>query len=235
MAQLYADGSYLTEKGKALIAKLLASKGQLTFTKVTVGSGTVPEGLTPEKMTNLAHYEMDGMIAAIDNPQSGEVSVVAQVISLGLEQGFNAMELMLWAADPDEGEIGYTYLTLAQHPEWIRPEGDPVNKLATFTLITVVSGVALVSAIIHPDAFARAVDLAKYALIGHSHVVGDIIGLQDTLDKQTADIALLNDLVSGDMPGGITFAADFLTLSNVRINDGVYNQSTRRIEAGNAS
>jgi len=213
MAQLYADGSYLTEKGKALIAKLLASKGQLTFTKVTVGSGTVPEGLTPEKMTNLAHYEMDGMIAAIDNPQSGEVSVVAQVISLGLEQGFNATELMLWAADPDEG----------------------VNKLATFTLITVVSGVALVSAIIHPDAFARAVDLAKYALIGHSHVVGDIIGLQDTLDKQTADIALLNDLVSGDMPGGITFAADFLTLSNVRIDDGVYNQSARRIEAGNAS
>lgn len=231
MPEIYSDGSYLTRKGNALIAKLLASQGQLTFTRATVGSGTIPAGKSPEEMTDLAHYEMDGMIAAIENPRSGEASVVVQVLSLELEQGFNATELALWAIDPDEGEILYAYLTLAQHPEWIRPDGDPVNKLATFTLITVVGGVQLVSATINPDAFARAADLAKYALIGHSHQIGDIIGLSDALTDITGDIALLNDLMSGDMPGGIVFSADLLGLSNVHISDGVYNQATRRIEA----
>jgi hypothetical protein len=231
MPETYTDGSYLTQKGTALIAKLLASHGQLTFTKATVGSGTIPDGKTPETMTGLAHYEMDGMIAAIENPANGEASIVVQVLSLGLEQGFNATELALWATDPDEGEIVYTYLSLAQHPEWIRPEGDAVNKLATFTLITIVGSVQLVTAVINPDALARAADLARYALLGHSHQMSDIVGLSDTIGDITADIALLNDLVSGDMPGGIVFSADLLGLSNVAIHDGVYNQATRRIEA----
>lgn len=235
MPETYADGSYLTQKGVSLIAKILASQGELRFTRAAVGDGTVPEGTTPEMMTDLANYKMDGMIAAIDNPNTGEASVVVQVISIDLLEGFNARELGLWAEDPDEGEILYTYLSLAQHPEWIRPDGDPVNKLATFTLITVVDSIPLVSAVINPDAFARAVDLAKYSLIGHSHQISDIIGLQDILDEHTADIELLNDLVSGDMPGGITFAADFHSLSNVVINDGIYNQSARRIEAGDVS
>lgn len=231
MAVTYADGSYITRQGTDLIAKLLASRGELRFTRATVGDGTVPEGKTPEEMTDLAHYRKDGMIAAIENPGTGEASVAIQVNSEELDEGINCTEIVLWAEDPDLGEIAYTYFALAQHPEWIRPETDPVQKLATFTLITIVSQVALVSAEIHPDAFAKASDLAKYALIGHSHQISDIIGLQDTLDDHTADIALLQDLVSGDMPGGITFAADFYNASNILIHDGIYNQSARRIEA----
>ena len=158
----YTDGSYLTEKGNNLIAKLLASRGELLFTKVTVGSGTVPEGKTPESMTDLAEYRMNGMIAAISNPLGGEATVTVQALSDGLEEGFPATELALWAEDPDEGEILYTYLSIAQHPEWMRPDSDPVKKLANFTIITIVSGVPLVSATIHPDAFARASDLKDH-------------------------------------------------------------------------
>lgn len=231
MPEIYADGTYLTEAGRSLIAKCLASQTGITYTRATVGSGTVPDGKTPEEMTDLAHYEMDGMIAAIENPQNGEVAIVVQVLSVGLETGFNASEIVLWADDPDDGEIAFNYFSLAQHPEWIRPEGDPVNKLASFTLISIVGGVAIVTAIINPEAFAKAVDLAKYSLIGHTHSISDIIGLQDILDEHTSDIALLNDLVSGDMPGGITFSTDFINLSNVTIYDGVYNQAARRIEA----
>ncbi len=231
MAENYADGSYLTQKGTALIAKLLASKDQLTFTRAAVGTGTVPEGMSPEMMTDLNQYKMDGMIAAIENPSTGEASVVVQVLNTTLQQGFNGTELGLWATDPDEGDILYTYLVLANHPEWIRPYGDPVNKLASFSLITVVDSVELVSAVIDPDAFARASDLAKYSLIGHSHQITDVIGLQDILDEHTAEIDLLNDLVSGDMPGGIVFSADLINLSNVSITDGIYNQSARRIQA----
>lgn len=232
MPSTYTDGSYITTKGNTLIGKLLASGGELTFTKATVGDGSVPSGQTPESMTDLGHYVMDGMIASISNPGAGEASVVVQVSSIGVEEGFNVKELGLYATDPDEGEILYSYLSLQEHPEWIRPDGDPVNKLASFTLVVVVSSVALVSAVINPDAFAKASDLANYALIGHAHQIGDIVGLQDILNTHSAEIDLLNDLVSGDMPGGITFDANFYNLSNVSIIDGVWNQSSRRIEAG---
>lgn len=227
----YNDGSYLTQKGNDLIAKLMASGEGLQFTRVSVGDGSIPSGSSPDSMTDLGHEVMDGMIASIANSNNGEVSIVAQVSSVGVETGFNATELGLWATDPDEGEILYTYLSLQEHPEWIRPDGDAVNKLATFTLVTIVSSVSIVTAIINPDAFATMADLANYALIGHGHEISDIAGLQEILGDYGDEIDLLSDLISGDMPGGITFSADFATLSNVTIIDGVWNQTARLIEA----
>lgn len=43
----YNDGSYLTEKGNALIGKLLATEGTLKFTKVTAGDGKHPQRKEP--------------------------------------------------------------------------------------------------------------------------------------------------------------------------------------------
>ena len=164
----YTDGSYLTTQGNALIGKILATQSGLHFTKVTVGNGAIPEGQMPESMTDLANEIMEGMIASVESPGNGEASVIVQVSSIGVPEGFNVTELGLWAEDPDEGEILYTYLSLQEHPEWIRPDGDAVNKFATFTIVAIVSGVTLVTATINPDAFATVADLAKYAPISHA-------------------------------------------------------------------
>lgn len=222
----YNDGSYLTEKGNALIGKLLATEGTLKFTKVTAGDGSIPSGRSPESMTTLGNYVTDGLIASVESSGTGEASVVVQISSIGLAQGFSCTELGLWAEDPDEGDILYAYLCLQQHPEWIRADADAVNKLATFTIVTIVKNVALVTAIINPEAFATMDDLAKYALIGHSHTISDVIGLQDILDKHGADIELLKD-----MAGGVKFSADFAGLTNVTVIDGVWNKSAKLIEA----
>lgn len=222
----YNDGSYLTEKGNALIGKLLATEGTLKFTKVTAGDGSIPSGRSPESMTTLGNYVTDGLIASVESSGTGEASVVVQISSIDLAQGFSCTELGLWAEDPDEGDILYAYLCLQQHPEWIRADADAVNKLATFTIVTIVKNVALVTAIINPEAFATMDDLAKYALIGHSHIISDVIGLQDILDKHGADIELLKD-----MAGGIKFSADFAGLTNVTVIDGVWNKSAKLIEA----
>lgn len=222
----YNDGSYLTEKGNALIGKLLATEGTLKFTKVTAGDGSIPSGKSPESMTALGNYVTDGLIASVGSSGTGEASVVVQISSIDLAQGFSCTELGLWAEDPDEGDILYAYLCLQQHPEWIRADADAVNKLATFTIVTIVKNVALVTAVINPEAFATMDDLTKYALIGHSHTISDIIGLQDILDKHGADIELLKDMI-----GGIKFSADFAGLTNVTIIDGVWNKSTKLVEA----
>ena len=135
----FNDGSYLTEKGNALIGKLLASEGTLKFTKVTAGDGSIPSGKSPEGMTELGNYVTDGLIASVSSSATGEASVVVQISSIDLAQGFSCTELGLWAEDPDEGDILYAYLYLQQHPEWIRADADAVNKLATFTIVTIVT------------------------------------------------------------------------------------------------
>lgn len=43
-------GTIITKKGVALIAKLLATEQQLTFTRAAVGTGSCPSGYDPASM-----------------------------------------------------------------------------------------------------------------------------------------------------------------------------------------
>ena len=153
----FQDGNYLTINGNALISKLLASKGALTFTRVSIGSGAVPDGMTPEEMTDVAQYVMDGYIAEVSNPVDGEASIVVQAFDA--PESFRATEVMVWADDLESGELGYTYLYLSQQPEWVKSSSEPVGKVATFILNTIVDNVPIVQAIINPAALARSTDL----------------------------------------------------------------------------
>ena len=159
---VYPDGNYMTVQGDALVGKLLASRSALLFTKATIGTGGIPEGQTPETMTDHTLYVKDGFIAHIGNPQDGEAEVVVQAFSAGTPVGFSATQVILWAEDPDVGEIAYSFLWIGGQPEWIRPQTDPVQKIASFQLQVQVSSVAPVRATINPIALARAIDLANH-------------------------------------------------------------------------
>lgn len=146
------DGNYLTEKGRALIAKLMATKSQIQFTRAAVGAGTIPEGVSPKDMTDLADWRADGMISDISTPVPGEAQLVFQVFSRDVPVGFLASEGAVWARDPDEGEILYTYIVLANSPEWIRAANDPVQKFAEFTCINIVDAVEVDITMVNPEA-----------------------------------------------------------------------------------
>lgn len=153
---LYEDGNYLTDKGRALIAKLMGTGAQIKFTRAAVGSGTVPEGMALKDMTDLAEWQADGMISDISTPVPGEAQTVFQVFSRDVEVGFLASEGAIWALDPDEGEILYTYIVIANSPEWIRAVSDPVQKFAEFTCINIVGAVKVDITMINPEAIATA-------------------------------------------------------------------------------
>lgn len=148
----YKDGNYLTEKGRALMAKLMAAQSKIEFTRVTVGSGSIPEGSAPKNMERLSKYEADGVISEISTPAAGEVHLVFQVFSKDVSVGFLATEAAVWAKDPDEGEILYTYIVLDNEPEFIRSSSDPVQKFAEFTCINIVGSVAADLTVVNPDA-----------------------------------------------------------------------------------
>lgn len=154
MSEKYEDGNYLTEKGLALITKCLVAKTEIEFTHAAVGAGTIPEGLTPRDMTDLADWKVDGVISNICSPVSGEAQIDFQVFSQNVATGFLASEAAVWAKDPDEGEILYTYIVISNSPEWIRASDDPVQKLAEFTCISVVSTADVDTTVVNPEAIA---------------------------------------------------------------------------------
>ena len=75
----FEDGSYSSKAGIALIAKVLAGRCQMHYTRAAVGKGTIPEGMSPKTMTEPAGYVMDAKIAAVGNPVDGECQVSVQI------------------------------------------------------------------------------------------------------------------------------------------------------------
>ena len=148
----FEDGCYGSLKGIALIAKVLAGRCKMHYTRVAVGKGVIPEDMTPKTMTEPAEYVMDAVISSVTNPVDGECQVSVQINSANVETGFYATGLLLYAEDPDEGEVPYTYLVLEGEPEWIRPASSIVGKLAFFDIIAAVGDIDKVSATIDPDA-----------------------------------------------------------------------------------
>ena len=148
---IFEDGSYSCTPGIALIAKVLAGRCQMEYTRAAVGKGQIPEGQSPKTMTEPADFVMNAKISAVTNPVNGECQITVQINSSNVERGFYATGILLYADDPDEGEVPYTYLMLENEPEWIRPSSSAVGKLATFDLIAAVGAVDKVTATIDPD------------------------------------------------------------------------------------
>lgn len=207
----YTDGSYLTTQGLALITKLLASGSELTFVKATVGDGELPEGSAPQSMTALSHEIMDGSIASIKRQDDGQVSVSVQINSEKITTGFYATELGLWATDPDNGTILYAYLYIGNHPEYLRPAGETVNKIATFNLVTLVSDIDIVTATIDTDAFAKAEDLQNYAPKTHTHDASQLQYGSGTLADELGGYATEDEMEAYAAPLMHTHTVDDIT------------------------
>ena len=176
MSTVYSDGSYLTQQGYALLAKCIAEEKPLKFVKVTAGNGSIPSTSTPETMIDLNSYVTDGLIAAKQDLGGGEFQVDIQISTTSTEDGFNCSEIMLWAENPDDvggTPIGYTYFSLQQHPEWIRPNAGSVGKFFTVSLVTIVSGAPVVDATINPSALVTA-EMLEQAMAGVSGAILEI-------------------------------------------------------------
>lgn len=180
----FEDGIYNCLPGKALIGKVLAGRCEMHYIRVAVGKGKIPDGTSPKEIWEPPDYVMDGKIASITNPVDGECQVTVQINSSDVEHGFYCTGIMLYAEDPDDGEIPYTYLRLEDGPEWIRPASSAVGKMATFDLIAAVGDVDTVDADIAPDAIVTK-DMLKEVMTDHNdskHANTELISITHNLD-----------------------------------------------------
>ncbi len=148
---VYEDGVYSSEAGKTLLAKVLAGRCELRYTRVAAGSGSLTSSQDPRTMTQPAGYQMDAVIAGVSNPVDGECQVTVQIDSDNVASAFYLTGLMVYAKDPDAGEVPYAYLVLEADPEYIRQADSGIQKIASFDIVTAVGDVEKVVADIDPE------------------------------------------------------------------------------------
>jgi hypothetical protein len=113
-----------------------------------------------------------------------------------VETGFFATGILLYADDPDEGEIPYTYLVLENGPEWIRPASSAVGKLATFDIIVAVGDVDEVYASIDPESIATMAEVEQ-VVKDHSKdqtAHSDIRNMAEKALKQLSELICFGEL-----------------------------------------
>lgn len=131
------SGYQLTKKGLALQAKAQAGKA-LQYTKISVGDGVVPNGISIDSLTNLISLQMNLSPIAAEAVGDGSARVRATLSNEKLENGFILREIGVFANDPDEGEILYAYTTAGS-------SGDPIPAVGGTTAIErVVEAVIIV-------------------------------------------------------------------------------------------
>lgn len=144
-------GTIITRKGMALIAKLMATKQQLVFTRAAVGTGTTPTGYDPASMNGLNQYKMDGEISGC-SAEGDEATVIFQISSANVDEGFVITEAGLFARDMDEGEVLYAYLDMTDDPQYVYAKGSVVQKFTEIEFRTIIGEIENVTVVISPGA-----------------------------------------------------------------------------------
>ena len=145
-----------------LITKLLASDGEMNFSRVAVGTGSAPPETDTSSLQDLVSYKMDGVIAEVKpDLEHQQASVRFQVKSINVEESFVVTEAGVYAQDPDDGEILYAYLDMSDDPQMVYDSESAISKFLEMTLVVVVGTVEKITAVINPQSLVSREDFDK--------------------------------------------------------------------------
>ena len=171
----------ITNKGQALIAKMIAGEGNIDFTKISTSS-TQYQLSQLEALTALSGVKQTSLISKVTRTNNVAIKVEAAFTNTDLTAGYYMRTLGLYAVDPDEGEILYA-VTIETSGNCYMP---PYNGVT-------VSGayVQLVTTVGNADSVSLEVDQAAVATIG------DIQELQKQISDLQAFVGYTDDDIFG--------------------------------------
>lgn len=149
MSDIYAMN--LTDKGLKLLAKALAKEVVIYFTRVDSGDGYLSEGADPYKIESLVHPVRDLPLHSMDVEGTGIAVIKCVQSNQGLAEEYWCREIGVYATDPDEGEILYSYCNMGDRADFIPAEGGSVAMQYVLALITIISRASKVEAVINGD------------------------------------------------------------------------------------
>lgn len=158
-------GAILTNKGRALAAKVEAGTCKLELTKLKVGDGT-PSDL--ESMTDLASPKQNIGISSITPSETGECDIECVITNKDMNRGFYMREMGIFATDPDEGEILYAVQT-DTHPDYLQGKGTSATLSIALHVTIAITNTDSVTAVINPAGLLTSADLDKHNTSDDAH------------------------------------------------------------------
>lgn len=140
------DVNAITDAGSLLIAKVMASKGSITFTRIVMGDGYMPSSQVPEHMTAVVSPKATMEITKCEVTGSGAAVVGGRYDNSEQSQDFEWRELGLYAKDPDLGEILYSYGNTGKSAETIPAGGGATAIEKLIDVVTYVGNDVSVTA-----------------------------------------------------------------------------------------
>lgn len=147
----------ITNKGQSLMAKLIAGKANVTFTKVAASATTYNDSQIPA-LTALSNIKQQVAVSKVTRINSVAVQVDAAMENSALITGYYMNSIGLYANDPDDGEILYA-VAGANVGAYMPPYNGITVSGAYLKLVTTVSNASNVSMTVDPAAVATVGDI----------------------------------------------------------------------------
>ena len=96
----------ITNKGQALLAKMITGSGNVEFTKISTSSTTYTDEQL-EGLNSLSNVKQTSLISKVTRTNEVAIKVEAAFTNTELTAGYYMKALGLYAVDPDAGEILY--------------------------------------------------------------------------------------------------------------------------------
>ena len=170
----------ITDKGQALMAKMLVGTGNVQFTKIAVSDATYTDAQLPG-LTSLSSIKQSTLVSKVIRTNEVAVQVEGAVTNTELSTGYYMRTIGLYALDPDDGEILYA-VTIASQAGYMPPYNGITVSGAYFKLVTTVSNADNVTLEVDPAAVAT---------------IGDIQDLQNQVSDLQAFVGYTDDDIYG--------------------------------------
>lgn len=147
----------ITNKGQALMAKLIAHQGTCNFTKIRTSSRAYTDAQLLS-LTSLADVKQTCDISSITRVNNTSVRIQGAVNNSSLSTGYTVNTIGLYANDPDEGEILYS-VARATTPGYMPPFNGITSSGIIFDFVVTVGNAEQVTVTISPAAVATQADI----------------------------------------------------------------------------
>lgn len=141
-------GFKLTYAGIRLLAKCQTG-ARLTFTRINMGSGDIPDGTNVKEMTAMINPVLDLPILGVKIVGDGTITIDALISNKELTEGFRQKETGIFAKADDENEVLYAYVNVGDDFAYIPAGKYSAEKMEiTHNVTTVIDQADNVTAII---------------------------------------------------------------------------------------
>lgn len=195
---------YLTKRGQALVAKIIAGETTIQFTKVSTSSRVYAESAL-EGLTALENVQQTNNVTKVTISNDTNVRVETAFTNEKLTAGYYLRCLGLYAKDPTQGEILYAVCVETSGLCYMPAYNGVTISSAYIQLYTTVGNSDNVSLAVYPGAYATIEDIGKLeaeiadlrAYVGYTDA--DIYGVEvDFVNKKFTRLAGAVGLAGGE-------------------------------------